>query len=256
MTRSHLAACMAAAAACTHLAQARCTHALSADLAWAAMRDVDAPLLSRYRALNNSFTPQQLHIAPTTDPSRLLITYITSSAVYTQGSVRIVPLASPELPQVFNTSQTTYDVGVLGGWTGFIHTAQITGLQPNAYYNYTAGFGLDWSDVRTFKTAPAPGADQSVYIAVTADQGTYVPFGFAVSKQMTADFEQEPFDLALLAGDVAYAGMQSQADGEWEPIWDIYGLQVEDYASRRPFVTTVGNHESYYNYTSFTHRYY
>ncbi len=63
------------------------------------------------------------------------------------------------------------------------------------------------------------------------------------------------FDFSLLVGDVAYAGISSEEKGELEPIWNLYGNQIEPLASVVPYMTGVGNHEKYYNYTSFQNRY-
>lgn len=42
---------------------------------------------------------------------------------------------------------------------------------------------------------------------------------------------------------------------EFEGVWDLYGNQLQPLAAYMPQQTTVGNHEKYYNYTSFRHRY-
>jgi acid phosphatase type 7 len=38
-------------------------------------------------------------------------------------------------------------------------------------------------------------------------------------------------------------------------IWDLWGIQSEPIAATRPFMTTPGNHESFYDWTAFTNRY-
>ena len=62
-------------------------------------------------------------------------------------------------------------------------------------------------------------------------------------------------DFVFLNGDIAYAGMNSEKVGEVEPIWDLFGQQTEKWASTTAFMPGVGNHERYYNYTSYTNRY-
>lgn len=44
-------------------------------------------------------------------------------------------------------------------------------------------------------------------------------------------------DVFLLPGDLSYADSQ-------QPLWDSFGRLVEPYASRRPWMTTEGNHEA------------
>jgi hypothetical protein len=72
-------------------------------------------------------------------------------------------------------------------------------------------------------------------------------------RQLLAAHAERPFDLLLLAGDLAYAGMTDT--GEVEPTWDVWQQMLEPLTQRVPFMTVVGNHEKYYNYTSFLHRF-
>ena len=40
---------------------------------------------------------------------------------------------------------------------------------------------------------------------------------------------------------------------ECEWIWDLWGQQIEPLAAHMPYMTGVGNHEKFYNWTAFTH---
>ena len=95
-----------------------------------------------------------------------------------------------------------------------------------------------------------------INIAVFGDMGTFAPFGHSVIHQISADNFVKPFNFVFLTGDIAYAGMNSQQVGEVEPIWDIFGELSEKFAAYTPFMPGVGNHESYYNFSSYFHRYY
>jgi len=57
------------------------------------------------------------------------------------------------------------------------------------------------------------------------------------------------------AGDVAYAGTTSPEFEEWEPVWDMWEDQVQPIASTMPYMFAVGNHERYFNYTSYNTRF-
>jgi hypothetical protein len=48
--------------------------------------------------------------------------------------------------------------------------------------------------------------------------------------------------MVLLAGDIAYAGTGSEAQGEFEPIWDMFGAMIEPWACCVPFLPGLGNH--------------
>jgi hypothetical protein len=45
------------------------------------------------------------------------------------------------------------------------------------------------------------------------------------------------------------------SDYEFEEIWDIWGDQVQGLAGFVPYMFAVGNHEHYYNYTSYRSRF-
>ncbi len=82
-----------------------------------------------------------------------------------------------------------------------------------------------------------------------------MPLGFLVTDQMAADAAKQPqgaFDMLMHAGDIAYAG--TSATREFEEIWDLWSNQVQVLASVSPYMTAVGNHEKYYNFTSYLSR--
>lgn len=53
--------------------------------------------------------------------------------------------------------------------------------------------------------------------------GTFAPLGHLVMNQIVRDNLVKPADFVFLTGDIAYAGMNSEEDGELEPIWDLFG---------------------------------
>lgn len=103
--------------------------------------------------------------------------------------------------------------------------------------------------------------------AAFGDMGTVMPLGFEVMQQMMADQEAAPTDKERLGfvfhhGDIAYAGVCAAVpvlnvtkSDEWEYIWDLFGTQIEPLASTVPWMTGVGNHEAWYNWTAFETRY-
>jgi hypothetical protein len=64
---------------------------------------------------------------------------------------------------------------------------------------------------------------EEVSIAVFGDMGTFAPFGHFVIRQIAKDHFIRPLDFVFLTGDIAYAGMNSEKVGEFEPIWDLFG---------------------------------
>jgi len=83
--------------------------------------------------------------------------------------------------------------------------------------------------------------------------GTIVPMGKTVTEHIIADLNRKSADLVLHVGDLAYAGVNKW--GEWEPTWDVWVQQIEPLASTMPYMVTVGNHEEFFNFTSFNHRF-
>lgn len=51
--------------------------------------------------------------------------------------------------------------------------------------------------------------------------------------------------------DAAVAPLNMSKDDEIEAVWDLYGRQIEPVSSRIPWQTGVGNHEAWYNFSSY-----
>jgi len=152
----------------------------------------------------------------------------------------------------FSGYTTTYDVGILDGWHKYIHVVKATALSPATKYYYKCGDKLaGYSPEFSFTTPPPVGP--TAY-ALVADMGTYIPLGWAVAKQLAEDHQKYNFSLVIHAGDIAYAG--TGGSDELEEVWDVWGDLVEPVASLVPYMVAIGNHEEYYNATSFMHRFY
>lgn len=52
---------------------------------------------------------------------------------------------------------------------------------------------------------------------------------------------------------IPFLNITNKDECEW--IWDLWGQQIEPLAAHMPYMTGVGNHEVFYNWTAFTHRY-
>ncbi|CAM9280344.1 unnamed protein product, partial [Ectocarpus fasciculatus] len=155
-------------------------------------------------------------------------------------------------------------------FTGVIYEANMVDLVPGKKaYKYRVG-GLDaGSDVVrrskefTFSSAPEPAPDQKTTFATFGDQGTFMLLGFSTSAKLIELQDELGVDAVMYAGDLSYAGLSGdltpfnnvdQKD-EFGHIWDLWAIQNEPIAATRPVMTCPGNHESFYNWTAFTHRY-
>jgi hypothetical protein len=194
--------------------------------------------------------PQQLHLALTGNKSEMRITWVTKDVVVSPFVVFGRDMNGMTMRAEATTS--TYSVGTFLPWVGWIHTAVMGGLSPQTTYYYAVGArNAPFSTVRNFKTEPV--TPNKTTIALYGDMGTIMPFGFEVAFQVLQDNQKTPYDLVIHAGDIAYGG--TGKTWEFEFLWDLFGRQVDPYASYIPYMTAVGNHEHYFDYASYTARF-
>lgn len=66
------------------------------------------------------------------------------------------------------------------------------------------------SGYRKFTTSPLPNdSSMTLDFAAFGDMGTIIPFAYPVSKMIEIDHKIRNYNFALLAGDIAYAGVSS-----------------------------------------------
>lgn len=155
-------------------------------------------------------------------------------------------------------------------FTGVIYDADMAGLVPGASYMYrVGGFSpgnatFRFSEVHEFAAPPIPFADRDrpTTVAALADQGTFEFFGFAVLDKMVQMRHELGLEMVMVAGDLSYAGLSSAfpplnitKEDEFEHIWDLLFIQNQAIAANLPWMSGDGNHERFYNWSAFTHRY-
>lgn len=124
-------------------------------------------------------------------------------------------------------------------------------------YQYRVGDASGgWSKTESFKTYKE---NEPISIGIYGDQGI-VPFGFLVQKFINQHFDERPYDMNIVIGDIVYADFGSNGKRELQVLWDIYQNLVEHVAKRVPFMVVSGNHEQALtstplNYTAFSHRF-
>lgn len=141
--------------------------------------------------------------------------------------------------------------------SGFQHTAVVTWPQdaePGKIIFYRFGSAADglWSDERSFQIPPRSGSDANTYMLVVADVGATEPDNFqshwsnplggesgscVVSNRTYVRMRDAPQSQAVLhIGDISYAtGYLAK--------WELFMDQVEEVASRTPYMISQGNHE-------------
>jgi len=160
-----------------------------------------------------------------------------------------------------------------GSWVGAIHRAVMTNLEPQMAYLYRVGDGDDcdkslavcdsdeefavWSEWISFKTFPSAdafihntttsGSSSAVSFAIVGDMG-YGDKSDSTVANLVSLVESGAVDAVVHTGDVGYA------DG-FMPHWDLFLNKVQPLASRVPYMVVAGNHEIWYNFSSFKHRF-
>lgn len=202
--------------------------------------------------------PKQLHIAVTDTKGEMVINWVTTNPTAT--SLVQVGTTAEQYTDVFTGARHTYTAG---GWKGWIHSVVLNGLAPDTEYHYRCGDNVTnvWSADHAFTTEAAE--PQPAVFAAYGDMGVAIPAGFLVTRQIAEDHKKYKFGMVLHNGDLAYASTALYAPeesdapvgGEWEWVWDVFCDQVSSFAASVPYMTGVGNHEKFYNYSSYLARF-
>ncbi len=115
--------------------------------------------------------------------------------------------------------------------TGPLYQATVRNLKPDSVYSYRVGDATKgWSEVRTFRTAPATPPATFVFTAF-ADHGVTE----AAEQNVRRALAHKPA-FHLIMGDLSYANGN-------QPIWDRWFELIEPLASQVPVMVCPGNHE-------------
>jgi len=217
----------------------------------------------RYPRLTTPFVgdpaPEQIHLAlaGVTGMTVSWCSFIDSAKTPPQPAAATVKYGTTKGVYGNSTSGAlrTYDVGLFGGWHGWVSDVSLKMLTPGTRYYYVVGDGQHWSAEYSF-VQPVQGGPAPTVLVALGDQGTTIPVGFEVSARMSRDLAGDlPFDIVAHVGDLCYATMVFGDEHEWELIWDEWGRQISDTSSVVPYMTTVGNHEKVYNFTAYRSRF-
>jgi hypothetical protein len=221
------------------------------------------------------YKPQEIHLSLTPLPSAMKVMWATWGELgkpFAQYQL-LSDSKGDDWTTATSVSAINYTYTVPQYWwpifNGQIFETDMTGLIPNEQYRYRVG-GYDsvnattrYSDEFIFKAAPISNdPNRRTTIATAADHGTFELFGFATVNKMVQVKDDLNIDLVHVAGDLSYAGIDSDMpylnitkDDEFEHIWDLLAIQNQPIASVMPWMVSNGNHEAFYNWTAFTNRY-
>ncbi|KAL8000766.1 hypothetical protein Plhal703r1_c21g0093251 [Plasmopara halstedii] len=125
---------------------------------------------------------------------------------------------------------------------GYMHTVILNGLKLSSRYYYKFGSDKDgWSSIYSFMSRPDEAVKSAKFIAY-ADMG--VDSAPAATSTAVRSFQDvmDGYDSFLLHfGDISYARGHAH-------IWDEFFHVIEPYATRVPYMVSIGNHE--YDYVT------
>jgi hypothetical protein len=196
--------------------------------------------------------PEQVHLSLTRWADEMAVSWTTQNA--TQTSIVQWGTDPQSLDANNATGSAAGDLGeALLGWRGVVHRAILRPLVQGVRYYYRVGDAVGgFSAVRSFRTlAAGAGSDVPLRIAWVADMG----WGGAsdgtiaqLTRLATSENASERIDLVVHNGDIGYA------DGNMGR-WDTFMRKIEPVASIVPYMTTPGNHEFYFDFSAYKHRF-
>lgn len=210
------------------------------DLAWPIPEAFCATLMQCHlNCCGNNDPPEQVHLSiASTDRSIMGVTWVSLS------QARSVVQYGLNAKQLTSSQEGSIDTYKSGGWVGTIHRAVMKELAPGTTYYYRVGDGdKKWSEVFSFKTLVE---GQDINYGLLAD----IDFEQDITiNNMIKLVQDGKVDVILINGD------QSYADG-YEPHWDVFFNKIQPMAARVPVMVTPGNHEFWYNFSAYKHRYF
>jgi hypothetical protein len=186
-------------------------------------------------------TPQQIHLTFGEDPASSVCVSWASAA---QAANPRVLLERHAQARVIHAVQRTYTDG-MNGQTVFTYHAEITGLEPDAEYEYVVTSDDDRNRAHPFKASfrTAPRGRTPFRWTSYGDLATPVTSWVLSSAQSAFAVQAvENFKplFHLLNGDLCYANLNPHAQ---PAVWADFGKNVQTSAANRPWMPCPGNHE-------------
>jgi hypothetical protein len=205
------------------------------------------------KILNSKTIVTQLHLALTSDNTEMRVSWtagVNSSPRVTFGksSGDLASTAEGTCKTYTNTDMCEAPATDSSGFVepGWLCTAVLTGLLPDAQYFYAAtSDGEIFSAVHSFQAAPPQdNPDYQHSWIMYGDMGTYsgtTPVGaasIATANISLAEVEKKVNGARRIDhfGDISYARGTSST-------WDVWFDLIEPYAAQVPYMITIGNHE-------------
>jgi len=218
------------------------------------------------------YTPEQIHLSLTLDPTEMVVSWVTFQELENpmvsywilseEHTGNLTVLSSP-------AATSTY---VSGGWLGVIYNCTLTNLEPGTVYRYRidgeasdspyypreveyhfttdimpSSIPLQSRSLQNNSVPFVPGSSAGV-VAYFGDVGT-VDNSYETAESLYRLAQNKSIQLVVQGGDLAYA------DGD-QTEWDKFMRMNEPYTNTVATMAAVGNHENYYHFSAYNHRYF
>jgi hypothetical protein len=215
-------------------------------LAWDSVNLCAVAGLCKVHCCGTETIPEQVHLALTSSETSMSVGWTTLNNTDTH-TVQY-GLDPENLNETGSGSSTTYDHF---GWVGHLHNSLMNNLLPNGtkYYYRVGDTKGGWSKVWTFKTLfTDAGSDAHPLVMASVGDMGYGPRSDHTVAAIEKLVDEDKIDFVFHNGDISYA------DGEFVH-WDVFMRKIETIAARVPYMVTPGNHEFWFNFSAYKHRF-
>jgi hypothetical protein len=202
---------------------------------------ISAPFLSSYShwisvtATTSPDLPKHIHLTYQNDPSSTItVTWQTNSS--STGDLVLYDSTARNGDPALYQSQVFGSHHTYEGASGYIHDVELTGLRPDTTYFFICGGSDNYSEERSFKTAPI--LPSNVTFVVGGDSRHYPEDRITVSQAMS---HTNP-SFVIHSGDMVDSG-------DFQSYWDVWFTDVNDNwisdnGRTIPIIPCIGNHEN------------
>jgi acid phosphatase type 7 len=195
-----------------------------------------------------SKTPHSIHMSYSDVPSELVVEFVTGEpgspvAMFGSNATTMKVEGTSHTYTADAMCQAPANLQEVGKFQppGYLHVVRLTGLELDTVYEYKVGLasgqGIVWSDVFSFRSAPAVGDPAPFTYIAYGDQGCpSVGWGNGGLWISAMAAREEGIRAVHHFGDLSYARGAAH-------IWDDWFAMLQAFSTRIPLHVGVGNHE-------------
>ena len=217
------------------------------------------------------YNPEQIHLSLTLDPSEMVVSWVTYRELENPMVSYWILTGDPTGNMTIHTSPAAVSTYTVGGWEGVIYNCTLQHLEPGTVYRYridAVSEGPYYVEEKEYHFTSAINPSEAP-LQSRSLQNNSVPFipgetagvvAFFGDVATTSNSYQNAESMYRLAQNksvqlVVQGGDLSYADSD-QSEWDQFMRMNERYSSVIPVMTAAGNHENYYLFSAYNHRYF